>query len=55
MGALSDEYRFEQATWSDIMTLTGCVAPTAQQETTLANGPLLSEWRAVVVSLEIAD
>lgn len=54
LGRVSEEYVFEQVTWADLMKLIGCGPPTVEQETTFAQGPILTEWNGKVVSIDIA-
>lgn len=55
LGRLSDEYLFEQLTWSDLTALTGLAPPTVNQETTFADDSLYTEWQGNVISIEVAD
>ena len=54
MGRLSEEYNFTELTWSDLNRLAGIAPPTVNQETTLAEGPLMYEHNGRVVSIEVA-
>lgn len=54
-GRLSDEYNFEQMTWSEIAKRTGLANISSGSESQFPTGALLYPWQGKTISIEVAD